>query len=89
MRRKTFSVNMQKNITAFDIFGHQVGVTYRGDMNYRTNLGGAFSVLSFILLAIYTVMQVTSYVKVADPNVISMVSRIDSRSTEVIRFSDF
>ena len=89
MRRKTFSVNMQKKLTGFDIFGHQVGVTYRGDMTYRTNLGGAFSVLSFILLAIYTVMQVTSYVNVSDPNVISMVSRIDSRSTEVIRFSDF
>ena len=56
---------------------------------FGTKLGGVFTIISVILLLTYALQQIASYVNVEDPNVITMASRIDRRSTEEIRFNDY
>ena len=42
---------MLSNLKRFDIFGHHVGVTYKGDGAYKTHLG-AFVTLGFYVLVL-------------------------------------
>jgi hypothetical protein len=37
-------------LTSFDVFGHQIGVKYKGDVAFKTRLG-AFLTLAFYILA--------------------------------------
>ena len=42
---------MQAYLTSFDLFGHQVRVTYKGDSALKTRLG-AFATLFFYVIAL-------------------------------------
>ena len=53
-------------LTALDLFGHGVGVTYRGDSVYKTKLGGFFSLATYVLVIINTLNLIESYVQKTD-----------------------
>ena len=40
-----------------DIFGHQIGVTYKGENFHKTNLGAIFSILLAVCTLVYAVVQ--------------------------------
>ena len=46
-----------------DIFGHKVGVHYRGDDAYRTKFGGLLSLATYVLVLIQTLNLVTDFVE--------------------------
>ena len=45
-----------------DIFGHKVGVHYRGEDTYKTKLGGLLSLATYVLVLIQTINLVTDFV---------------------------
>ena len=51
-----------KFITGLDIFGHAVGVNYRGDSSYKTGFGAILTIISFILIFLNTSSLVVSFV---------------------------
>ena len=42
-----------------DKFGHPIGVTYRGETELKTSLGGFVTLLTYVLVTLYTVEKVT------------------------------
>ena len=44
-----------------DIYGHKIGVHYRGEDVYRTKVGGLVSLLTYIFVVIYTVNLVNAF----------------------------
>ena len=45
-----------------DIFGHKVGVHFRGEDSYKTKLGGLLSLATYTLVVIHTLNLVTDFV---------------------------
>ena len=39
-------------LTSFDIFGHSVGVTYKGDGALKTRLGAFMTLAAYVLITI-------------------------------------
>ena len=37
---------------SLDIYGHRIGVQYRGETVYKTYLGAFFSIISFVIIVI-------------------------------------
>ena len=56
MRQKASTYRFGDSISKLDIFGHQVGVTYKGDRFYKTNIGAAFTIIMTIGTLIYAVL---------------------------------
>ena len=88
MRKRNGAFSLQQKLSSFDIYGHHIGVTYQGQSFFKTKMGGVLSIMSFTLVLIYSIYEMIAYMQVSDPNVISMVSRIDRRSTDEIKFSE-
>ena len=53
MRKKVGVCKLGTDCMKWDIFGYQVGVTYKGDGYYRTGIGAFLSVLMFIVVLTY------------------------------------
>ena len=49
-------------IKRIDLFGHSIGVNYRGEGTYRTKLGGLVSVLTFLLICANTIKLFVGYI---------------------------
>ena len=50
---------MGRRVTNRDMFSKQITMTYKGQDSYRTFLGGCFSVLSIIIMAIFSISWIT------------------------------
>ena len=44
---------------SIDIYGHSIGVHYRGDGSYRTSLGSFVTLITVALVLSYTTIKVT------------------------------
>ena len=49
-------------LTALDIFGHNVGVQYRGQETYKTKFGGLLTLATYVLVLIQTANLIDSFV---------------------------
>ena len=50
-------------LVGLDIYGHQVGVHYKGDDAYRTKFGGMLSLITYVLVFIQTLNLITDFVE--------------------------
>ena len=48
-------------ITSLDIFGHPIGINYRGEETFKTRLGSLFTIVITVLMTINTVTLMTAY----------------------------
>ena len=48
-------------LQSLDKFGHPIGVTYRGDTEFKTRLGGFITLLTYVLVILYTTEKVTEF----------------------------
>ena len=55
-----------KFVKGFDIYGHQVGVHYRGDSSFKTGVGAFLTFLSFILISLNTLDLFVSFITKID-----------------------
>ena len=55
-----------KIMTWLDLYGHGIGVTYRGDTFFKTKLGGFFSLVTYVLVIINTLNLIQAYAKKSD-----------------------
>ena len=53
-------------IKSLDIYGHVVGVHYRGDSSFKTGFGAVLSLISFTLIIINTTGLASSFVSKSD-----------------------
>ena len=44
-----------------DIYGHKIGVNYRGEDMYRTKFGGFLTLATYTLVAIHTIKLVSNF----------------------------
>ena len=56
MRQKASGYRFGDSLSKLDIFGHQVGVTYKGDRSYKTNLGAVFTIIMALGTLVYAVL---------------------------------
>ena len=88
MRPKLGNFQFGKGLQRLDMFGHQVGVTYKGDSFFKTSVGACASILMFTVTLAYTVLQVGEFVNVANPDVITIEKHINLRETDPKLFSE-
>ena len=88
MRRRNRALSTGSKLASFDNFGHQVGVNYKGDGFYKTNLGAILSLMTFMLVLTYAGLQSLEFMRASNANVISMMKRIDRRHTEKLGFAE-
>ena len=62
---------------SIDIYGHQIGVHYRGDGSYRTSLGSFFTLITVALVLSYTTIKVTDMVERTSQNEKTQTLKID------------
>ena len=53
---------------SIDIYGHSVGVHYKGDGSYRTTLGSFATLITAALVMSYTAIKVTEMVERSSQN---------------------
>ena len=46
----------------FDIYGHKIGVHYKGEDEYRTKFGGILTLATYIFVVIHTINLVSNFV---------------------------
>ena len=88
MRQKIQPLCVGGNFKKLDIFGHQIGVTYKGENFYKTNIGAIFSILMAFCTIVYAVVQTQEFVLVKNPDVISLESKTNLRDSEAFYFSE-
>jgi len=49
----------EDKFVSMDMFGHPVGVHYKGDTNYRTKVGALFTLVAYMIIGSYTLLKVT------------------------------
>ena len=50
-----------KFLKKVDIYGHQIGVNYRGESTYTTRLGGVLTLATLTFICINTVQLITAF----------------------------
>ena len=58
--------NAMNSLRGYDMYGHPIGVNYRGSETYGTVLGSVFSLLTLVLVCINTAKLTTSFVDHSD-----------------------
>ena len=64
MRQKASTYRFGDSLSKLDIFGHQIGVTYKGEHSYKTNLGAAFTIIMALGTLVYAVLQCQEFILV-------------------------
>ena len=62
-------IGLSKLMQQLDVFGHKFNMNYRGEENYKTNLGGLLSLACFILTFVIALKAFTEIELMEDPNV--------------------
>ena len=57
-----FIGRIDKFFLARDIFGHKIGVHYKGDETYKTRLGAFFTIAIYILMLINFITLFTAFI---------------------------
>ena len=60
-----------------DIYGHSIGVHYRGDGSFRTSLGSIFTLITVALVLSYTTIKVRDMVERTSQNERTQSLKID------------
>ena len=50
-------------LASLDIYGHQVGVHYKGEDAYKTKFGGLLTLITYVLVFIQTLNLITDFVE--------------------------
>ena len=53
--------NLMDLLESQDIFGHPIGVNYKGDNTFKTRLGALCTIVSYALILFNTVTLTTAY----------------------------
>ena len=49
------------HLVGYDIYGHQVGINYRGDNFYRTKLGTFFTLVTYVLIIFNVLSSIQAF----------------------------
>ena len=71
-----------------DIYGHAIGVHYRGSDAYKTRLGALFTLVTYILMAINTVSLIIVYRDGSRQEEKFQVTKINRFNSEAVNLSD-
>ena len=69
-------------LTSIDLFGHPIGVHYKGSGNFRTILGSICSVVTLVLIAINTLSISTKFVDHSDQSEFYQQLKVKTRDME-------
>ena len=73
-------------LTGLDVFGHKIGVNYNGDDAYKTKFGGLLTLITYVLVVIYTNTLVHDFYE-HTAQVVENYSRIKVVMNELGEFS--
>ena len=48
------------SLKSFDFFGVPIPISYKNDYSYKTNVGAALSIISFLIILIYTLFEIST-----------------------------
>lgn len=64
-------------IRKWDMFGHPIALTFKGEDTYRTACGGGISILCFILFMLFIVNRLQLLILRADPDLTMRTTKSD------------
>ena len=77
-----------KTFKNLDIFGAPVGVNYRGDSDFKTNLGAFFSMIYFIAMWGFFVSQTIAVYNKWDPSSSTFRIKVDVGQEDTLNLRD-
>ena len=73
---------------SIDIYGHSIGVHYRGDSSYRTSLGSFVTLITVALVMSYTTIKVTEMVGRTSQNERTRSLKVDLNESGQINLAE-
>jgi len=57
----------EEKFVSMDMFGHPVGIHYKGDSSYRTKVGSLFTLIAYMIIGSYTLLKITKLAILDNP----------------------
>ena len=67
---------------SFDIFGHPVGVHYKGDKTYKSSLGALCTLIAYVIMSINFVNLSQSFIENTNQTELANEQKVDEFATE-------
>jgi len=77
-------MSFEDKFVSMDMFGHPVGVHYKGDSSYRTKVGSLFTLFAYMIVGSYTLLKVTRLATLDNPEK-SSTNQVLNMNTEESR----
>jgi len=71
-----------ESFVSIDMFGHPVGVNYKGSEAYRTKVGALFSIIAYMIIGTYFGERVYRLVKKDQPDKASLIEVLNMNSPD-------
>ena len=75
-------MSCSKKFMSIDMYGHPVGVNYKGSDAYKTRLGALVTLLTYLLIGTYAGFKIVKLVTKDDPEKASLIEVLNMNSPE-------